>query len=145
MAPWSTLSSLYETISVQDGAALDEAVKYRNWGLYDEALNIFETCLKSIQREPIVAIELSLLHERRGFEVLRSETLQDALDYLDTEQKAVEESVIWLLKIMKASCAYYTTGHVRPSLDIARALQRWLLDVDARQYTDVMVSLQVFE
>lgn len=137
---WSTLSSLYSNLSSEEIAALDNAVRLRFCGFYEEALELFVTKLALVRRSPVVAIELSVLHERRGSEVERCKVLQDALDYVEKGHSDVSESVHWLLRIMRASCDYYTNGQLRPALTIARGLQRWLGTFDAGEYTDIMVS-----
>ncbi|KAK5118452.1 hypothetical protein LTR62_002966 [Meristemomyces frigidus] len=137
---WSTFASLYVGSPPAAVSHLEDAVRSRNLGLYAHAEEMFGIAASVLDECPIISIELSILYERRGLEAEREKVLQHALDSAMQDHSVVPESVIHLLRIMKASCSYYTTGKLRPSLDVARSIQTWLSRWPASEYTDIMCT-----
>ena len=137
---WGDYSDLYGTLEPEQIEALEEAIHARKLGRFDEARTIYQNRLPPAYLIPVVAIELSSLDGRQGFDIDRSDLLKTALASHEIWKGKETGNELRLLTLLCAESEIRAAGRLKEAVAEARDVKAHLNDQELENYTDIEVS-----
>ena len=137
---WGLLTSLYGDLDPQQIELVEATIRSCTLGNFDNARRIFDQELPSAPFIPIIAIEHANYYSSWGAFSLEARQLAQALSTIEKNQLNVLPEVYWLIRIKLAYARLESEGTLKASLQEARCLRAWLVDINIQDYSDVTAS-----
>jgi hypothetical protein len=139
-----THTSLYASLPSEAIPILEEAILKSRARLYDAAENIFDNELSSYSHLPVVAIEHSetLLHRYKNYRILEVLAKVPAGQSSGAEDS---DDVHRLIDLTIAVIRLLTEGTYEPVLEQVVRIQRDWVSKPVDEYTDIQVSMEVYD
>ena len=137
---WGNLTSLYSDLNPQQVGLVETAIRSCSFGDFENGLRIFDQELPLTPFTPIIALEHANCYAFCGAFSLEAERLAQALSVVQENHLDISPEVYWLIRIRLAHARYESEGTLEASLQEARSLRAWLIQIDIENYSDVTVS-----